>query len=294
MSSLRAFFGPVEKMLGGVGFFSAASGISWLVVKTCLFSVDGGYRAVVFDRLQNGTLDKVRGEGLHFKIPFIQKPVFYEVRTRFTNIGTETGSKDLQTVGINLRLLYHPRPDKLPDLHRQLGPDYDDRVLPSLANEILKAVVAQYDVDELITQRELVSGRIRDDLTARASEFFIQLDDVSITHLEFSQEFTKAIESKQVAQQTAEKAKYTVAKFEQEKKAAIIKASGEAEAAMLINDAMKFGPGFIELRRIEAAREIADALANNRNVTYLPTGTSILLNLPASRPGPTSPHPPPQ
>jgi regulator of protease activity HflC (stomatin/prohibitin superfamily) len=66
-------------------------------------------------------------------------------------------------------------------------------------------VVAQYNADQLLTQREKVSGEIKEILTSRASEFHIFIDDVAITHLQFSREFTASIEGKQVAQQNAEK-----------------------------------------------------------------------------------------
>jgi prohibitin 1 len=272
----------------GQFFMSGSIGLGVLAgfAKACLFTVDGGHRAVMWDRIRGVLINDVRGEGMHFKIPFIQKTTMYEVRTRFANIQSETGSRDLQTVVLTLRMLYRPLPEKLPIIHQNYGPDYDERILPSIGNEVLKSVVAKYDAGELITQREFVSTNVREVLTERAAEFNIILDDVSITHLSFSPEFTQAIEAKQVAQQEAERAKYVVSKSEQEKLAAVIRASGEAEAAKLIGQGMKLGNGFIELRKIEALKEIADILSRSRNVTYLPNNTSMLLNIPGGVPRP--------
>lgn len=189
---------------------------------------------------------------------------------------------DMQTVSLTLRVLHRPLIEGLPAIYSKLGQDYDERVLPSIGNEVLKATVAQFDASELITQRELVSAKVREELIKRSAEFNILLDDVSLTHLTFGQEFTKAVELKQVAQQEAERAKFVVEKAEHEKTAAVIKAQAEAHAAKLLSDAMeKAGTGILELRRIEAAREITASLASSRNVTYLPgaNGQQILLNL---------------
>lgn len=107
------------------------------------------------------------------------------------------------------------------------------------------------------------------------------LDDVAIVHLSFMKEYAAAIENKQVAQQMAERQKFVVLRSEQQKLAAIIEAEGEAEAAQLINQSViKSGNALIEIRRLEAASQIASSLAKNSSVAYLPGGsTGNLLNL---------------
>lgn len=86
-------------------------------------------------------------------------------------------------VSLTLRVMSRPDTTHLSTIYRKLGLDYDERVLPSIGNEVLKATVAQFDAAELITQREVVSSRIREDLLKRASEFNIVLEDVSIVSL---------------------------------------------------------------------------------------------------------------
>jgi len=239
-----------------------------------IYDVDAGTRAVIFDKFQGGTQDKCIGEGTHFRWPW-QEPRIMDIRTRPRTIHTSTGTKDLQTVNVSLRVLSRPDVAKLPHILKSLGPNYDETVFENLGNEVLKAVVAQYNADELLSKRASVSMSIRTKLVEKAAKFNLILDDVAITHLTFGREFARAIENKQVAQQEAETQLYLVAKAEQERKAAVIRAEGESEAAHLMNQAfVKFGAGLIEVRRIDTAKEVAQILAKSRNIVYLPSGSN--------------------
>lgn len=257
------------------------AGVAFTLAQSAMYDVEGGKRAVIFDRIK-GVQPQVVGEGTHFVVPWLQKPVIYDVRTKPKTISTTTGSKDLQNVLLTLRVLHRPEVLNLPKIYQTLGLDYDERVLPAIGNEILKSIVAQFDAAELITQREVVSARIRQELSRRAAEFSIKLEDVSITHMTFGREFTKAVEQKQIAQQDAERAKYLVERAEQERKALVIRAEGEAEAAETVLKALlKAGDGLLMIRRLEALKDIAATLAALPLVLYLPAkdDSSLLLGV---------------
>ncbi|KAH8483844.1 hypothetical protein Peur_063886 [Populus x canadensis] len=258
-------------------------GAAATVLNSSLYTVDGGQRAVLFDRFR-GVIDTTIGEGTHFLIPWLQKPFIFDIRTRPHTFSSVSGTKDLQMVNLTLRVLSRPEVSRLPHIFQRLGLEYDEKVLPSIGNEVLKAVVAQFNADQLLTERPHVSAMVRDSLIKRARDFDIVMDDVAITHLSYGVEFSRAVEQKQVAQQEAERSKFVVMKADQERRAAIIRAEGESDAAKLISEATtKAGMGLIELRRIEASREIASTLAKSSNVAYLPGGNNMLLALNANR-----------
>lgn len=206
-----------------------------------------------------------------------------DIRTRPRAIKSQTGTRDLQMVDIGLRVLTRPDPSKLPVIYRTIGLDYDDKILPSIVTEVLKQVIAQFNATALLTQREQVSKKIRTNLEDRAKDFHIVLEDVSITDLKFAPEFQRAVEAKQVAQQEAERARYIVEKALQDQRSIIIKAQGEAKAAEMVGKAVAGNPGFIQLRRIDTAREIAHAIANSSNSVYLPSD-ALMLNLTVQTP----------
>jgi len=131
----------VEKIfdrMGKLGFVMLAGG---LVGTRFIFVVDGGERALKMNNFK-GLSPIIYGEGMHFRWPFIEQIKRFEIRTQPTLIHSVTGTRDLQQANISMRVLFRPVESKLAVILNQIGADYDQRILPSLGNEVLKSTVA--------------------------------------------------------------------------------------------------------------------------------------------------------
>lgn len=251
-----------------------------LGVYSCCFVVYPGEACILYNKI-TGLKNSVYGEGLQCRIIGLDDIMRFNVRLRPRTLQTMTGTKDLQMVNVRLRVLFRPMADRLPQIYRTFGLDYDERILPSVSNEILKAVVAEYKAEELIQKRDAVSARIYQLMQEKVNQFGLILEDLSLVDIQFGTDFMTAVEQKQVAQQEAERYRYVVLENEQRRRAAVVRAEGEAESARLISEAIqKSGTGFLELRRIEAAVDVANQLMPMQNVTFVPQAANLLMNMP--------------
>lgn len=235
--------------------------IALIVIGVVVFAsvkiVDAGHRGVLLHwnavDLSSPPLD----EGLHFVVPFQDEVVDIEVRTLKYEKETRSASKDLQTVETTVTVNYHPDKEAVHRLYKNLGLDYENRVIQPAIEETVKQVTANYNAEELITKRPLVKQDIETSIRERLNQFEVVTEVISITDFEFSPLFAQAIEAKVEAEQKALKAENDLRRIEVEAKqreanaigianANIAEAKGEAEAISIINKALAENPNYLE------------------------------------------------
>src|SRR5210317_785251 len=169
-------------------------------------------------------------EGIHFVVPFQDDIVQLEVRTLKYDAETRSASKDLQTVETTVTVNYHPDKERVHVLYKEIGLDYENRVIQPAIEETVKQVTANYNAEELITKRPLVKADIENAIRERLTQFNIVTTVISITDFEFSPLFAQAIESKVEAEQKALKAENDLRRIEVEARQREANAIGLANA----------------------------------------------------------------
>lgn len=211
--------------------------------------VGAGERGVVLNF--GAVQDYVFDEGLHLRIPIVQKVVLMDVKVHKSQTDAEAASKDLQDTHSIIAVNYHILPEKANWIYQNIGKEYKERIIDPAVQEVVKAVTAKFTAVELITQREKVRAEIMDLLKKRLTAYNIVVDDFSIVNFKFSEQFTQAIEAKQTAEQLALKARRDLERIKIEAEQKITQAKAEAEALRL--QKQNVTPELVKLRMIEAS-----------------------------------------
>ena len=173
-------------------------------------------------------VDSSLNEGLNLKIPYIEQIQKVNIKVQKSEIRVESSTKDMQTIDTTIAVNYRVDSKKASNLYRTVGNSYEVTVLEPAIKESIKSAIAQYNAEEITTKRSEVSSNCLKALQGKVEKYGIVVEDFNLTDFSFSEEYTKAIEDKQVAEQKLEKTKL-------EAEAKII----EAEATKKANDLLK-------------------------------------------------------
>lgn len=273
--SIKIGFGNKSKKLLAIAVISM---ITVFILSQSYAIVPAGHRGVF---LVWGAVDESRSvdEGLTFKAPFANEILPIEVRKRIFTDSTAAASKDLQDVTTSITVEYRIEKESVQKLWKEIGGDFERRIISPAIDEVTKQVTANYQAEELITKRQLVKQDIEDAIQDRLADNYLILSQVSITDFKFSDLFTQAIESKVEAEQKALKAENDLRRIEVEARqneqqalgdaaaniarangdaaanitraegiaeANFIKSQGEAKAILSINESLQDSPEYME------------------------------------------------
>ncbi len=211
-------------------------------------SIGAGERGVVFSQF-GGVREAVLGEGLRFKIPFIEDIIRMDVKIHKSETGATASSKDLQTISSVIAVNYHVIPEAASSVYQNVGLAYKERLIDPAVQESMKAIAAQFTAEELITRRAEVSNQIQDFLAARLIDHNFTVDEFSIVDFDFSDQFNSAIEAKQTAEQQALKAERDLDRVRIEAEQLVTQATAEAESQRLQRETIS--ANVLQLRAIE-------------------------------------------
>lgn len=285
----------LQKLLITITIIIVAIIVVYVVFKPFVI-VDAGEAGVVFNAI-TGIEHRILNPGMNLLIPIIQRPIIYNVQTQtYTASGSVTEgdrptadsiqaqTSDGQPVWLDISVLYHLDKENLWKLHSEIGKNYTEKIIRPTVRNIIRLIVSKYTVIELyssnpddiaaalklpkgslkgkIVGRLKVQNDMENNLKQELGKHYIIVEKVLIRNVKFTDEYQKAIERKQVAQQEAERMKYVLEKTEKEKQqkiieaegiaqSKIIQAQGEAKAIALIGEILKKYPSYIQYNYVE-------------------------------------------
>ena len=220
------------------------------VLGGALGTVGAGQRGVLL-RFQAPTGD-IKEEGLYYKIPFVEQVVLMSTQIQKYTAPATSSSKDLQVVSTEVTLNYQLNAGSVTEIYTNLRQDYETRIIQPYIQEAVKSTTANYDAEELITQRPKVKDELQDLIAERVKPLGIDVVQLSITDFQFSPAFQDSIEAKVRAVQQALEAENALKRVEFEAQQEITRAKAEAEGLRL--QKQQISAQLLELRQIEVQR----------------------------------------
>ncbi len=261
--------GKANKM----GFLIAALVLLFIIGIESYYVVNPGNVAV---KTKLGKVIGAYPEGVHLKMPFIDRVYKFSVLIQRTDVKTEAFSKDLQTIMTEMAVNHRVQQDTIISIYRNLGLNYINTIVVPTVQETIKSITATYSAEEVISQREKIVTELNEQVKERLKKEQIIVTQVAITNLDFTEGFLSSVESKQIAEQRAKESEKLVEKAKMDAQQVIEQAKGEAMSLKLQREVLT--PELIELRKVE--RDIkAIEKWDGRLPTYTGGGAMPFINV---------------
>ena len=237
----------MEKDFTGKLLFPAVVFVAIVFAFSTFFIVPPGEVAI---KTRLGSIVDPYSEGLHFKLPFIESVTKFSIQIQRANIKTQAFSKDLQTMTAHLVVNHRIQKETAISIYRNLGPSYVETIVDPVVQEVFKAITARYSAERVISERNELVLELNTEVKDRLTKKEIIVTDISVVDLDFTDQFLKAVEDKQVADQQAQMSGKLVEKAKRDAEQQIAKSRGEAEALRMQREQVT--PALIELRKVDA------------------------------------------
>ena len=261
-----------SKVIIGVVIMALVIGLILFFASTAI--VPTGHIGVVtlYSKVQEKYLDA----GFHIVKPFVEDVHDIDIRTQKYQGTVEGSAKDLQIVNVTMSINYQIKPEKASELYAKVGKNYNDTILNPALQSGLKAAIAKFTAEEMITKRSEVANAITEELNSRLDEYFL-ITAVNLENIGFTDEFNKAVEAKTTNQQKAEaeKAQLEIIKVQNEQKIN----TAEAEAKVRELQSQSVTEKSLEQLRLEIQREMIQKWDGKTPVTMLGENPFAMLNI---------------
>lgn len=239
--------GKMEKDFTGKLLLPVVAVIAVVIGFSSYFIVPPGEVAI---KTRVGAIVGSYSEGLHFKLPFIESITKFSIQIQRADIKTQAFSKDLQTMNSHLVVNHRIQQGTAVSIFRNLGPSYVETIVDPTVQEIFKSIAAKFSAERIIADRNILVEEINQVAKEKLMKQEIIVTDISVVDLDFTEQFLKAVEDKQVADQQAQMAGKLVEKAKRDAEQQIAKSRGEAEALRMQREQVT--PSLIELRKVDA------------------------------------------
>ncbi|MBC86863.1 MAG: hypothetical protein CL677_06750 [Bdellovibrionaceae bacterium] len=235
----------LKPLAGAIVLMIFASGIAG-----CGFSiVDTGHRGIKtrFGKVVSEPLP----EGFYFHNPFTTKIIEMDIRVQKWSRKTLGYTKDIQNVEVNFTVNYQPDPTHMANFYKEVGQDWDAKLLPQIIEGKIKEIIGQYDAVKLVSDRQDATAKMLEQIRMAMEAAHIQMVNFEITNLDYNDAFENAVEAKVVAIQNAEESKNKTVRIREEAEQQIIAAKAEAESMRIRARALSQNKSLVEYEAVQ-------------------------------------------
>jgi len=249
-----------------------------LLVPASVRVVPVGHGLVIFNTLTRSF--RLARQGVNLIPPFITQSQDYDLRRlEYTMTGTRgegrkadwddslwSPTQEGLQVGVDLTIWHHVDPEKVIDIHQRIGPDYEEKIIRPAVRSVIRMVISEYPVMDVYSSRR---AKIQDEINQRVKALLEKdgfiVDEMVLRDVRFTDEFAKAIEAKQIAQQSAEQMKYVLEKEQREAERKVIEATGRAKAIDTITQALQKNPNYIRYLYVDKLSDKISVIVSDQS-----------------------------